>query len=47
METYGFDDVDIDWEYPIAEERSGRAADLDKYTSFLKNLRNALRLHGP
>jgi chitinase len=39
METYGFDGVDID---PVAEERSGRAADFDNYTSFLKNLRNAL-----
>ncbi|KAJ5951267.1 uncharacterized protein N7479_009680 [Penicillium vulpinum] len=46
LETYGFDGVDLDWEYPVAEERSGKAADYKNFTSFLKNLRNALASSG-
>jgi chitinase len=30
----------------VAEERSGKAADYDNYTSFLKKLRNALGSSG-
>lgn len=42
MSTYGFDGVDIDWEYPVAPERSGNDQDFSNYVSFLKNLRAAL-----
>lgn len=42
MSTYGFDGVDIDWEYPVAPERSGKLADFANYVSFIKNLKNAL-----
>ncbi|KAF2154797.1 glycoside hydrolase family 18 protein [Myriangium duriaei CBS 260.36] len=42
METHGFDGVDIDWEYPVAPERSGKPDDYKNYVSFLKNLRSAL-----
>ncbi|ESK89422.1 class v [Moniliophthora roreri MCA 2997] len=46
MGTYGFDGVDIDWEYPVAPERSGKPADYANYISFLKNLKNALGSSG-
>ncbi|KAJ5113892.1 glycoside hydrolase family 18 protein [Penicillium angulare] len=46
MSTYGFDGVDIDWEYPGAPERGGQAADFANYVSFLKNLKNALGSDG-
>ncbi|KAI5291816.1 hypothetical protein KEM54_006393, partial [Ascosphaera aggregata] len=46
METYNFDGVDIDWEYPVAEERSGKKEDYDNFTSLLQNLRNFLSSSG-
>lgn len=42
LETYGFDGVDLDWEYPGADDRGGVDADYDNYVSFLANLRTAL-----
>ncbi|KAF4552683.1 putative glycosyl hydrolases family 18 protein 1 [Elsinoe fawcettii] len=46
METYGFDGVDIDWEYPVAEERSGKPDDYKNYVTFLQNLRKAFGASG-
>jgi chitinase len=46
MTTYGFDGVDIDWEYPVAPERSGQPADYKNYVSFLTNLKSALGTNG-
>lgn len=46
MSTYGFDGTDIDWEFPVAPERSGKPADFANYVSFIKNLKNALGAGG-
>lgn len=41
MNTYGFDGLDIDWEYPYASDRGGVPADTANYVQFLKELRAA------
>lgn len=46
MTTYGFDGVDIDWEYPGADDRSGRPEDFANYPTFLRNMRNAFHAAG-
>ncbi|KAG4435727.1 hypothetical protein IFR05_008777 [Cadophora sp. M221] len=46
MTTYAFDGVDIDWEYPVAPERSGKPADYQNYPTFLSNLKAALGSSG-
>ncbi|KAK5662511.1 hypothetical protein OQA88_8423 [Cercophora sp. LCS_1] len=40
MNTYGFDGVDIDWEYPVAEERSGTPQDRANFVSWMANMRS-------
>lgn len=41
MDTYGFDGVDIDWEYPAADDRGGVPADKANFVSLLKDMRTA------
>ena len=41
MNTYAFDGVDIDWEYPAAGDRGGVAADTANFVQFLQELRAA------
>lgn len=43
MDTYGFDGIDLDWEYPVAEDRDGRAEDKDNYVKLVRELKAALR----
>ncbi|KAM0470857.1 hypothetical protein ACHAPX_009731 [Trichoderma viride] len=39
MQTYGFDGVDIDWEYPGAPDRGGIPADTQNFVALLKDMR--------
>ncbi|EFX06695.1 chitinase [Grosmannia clavigera kw1407] len=39
LNKYGFDGVDIDWEYPGAPDRGGSKEDTENYVSMLKTLR--------
>lgn len=42
MMTWGFTGVDIDWEYPAADDRNGRETDHANLPIFLANLKDAL-----
>ena len=42
MATYNFDGVDLDWEYPGADDRSGREEDFKNFPIFVANLKEAL-----
>ncbi len=39
MRTYSFDGIDIDWEYPVANDREGSKADFSNFVTFLKELK--------
>ncbi|KAJ3952540.1 hypothetical protein N0V92_011012 [Colletotrichum tropicale] len=43
LKTYDLDGVDYDWEYPRAEDRSGRDEDFANFPAFLKNMKAALK----
>jgi len=46
MNTYGFDGIDLDWEYPVADDRSGRPEDFVNFPKFMGRLKTALGLFG-
>jgi chitinase len=41
MERYGFQGLDLDWEYPSAGDRNGRSIDKENYISLVRELREA------
>ncbi|PLB44327.1 bacteriodes thetaiotaomicron symbiotic chitinase [Aspergillus steynii IBT 23096] len=42
MTEYGFDGIDIDWEYPAADDRGGAPRDTANLVTFLSELKNAV-----
>jgi chitinase len=46
LNTYDFDGVDIDWEYPQAPDRSGRDEDFVNLPNFVRNIKQALAQNG-
>ncbi|KAK4183327.1 hypothetical protein QBC35DRAFT_535808 [Podospora australis] len=46
LKRYNFDGVDLDWEYPGADDRGGTPADFKNFVSFLQNMSNALGTYG-
>ncbi|KAF7296695.1 Chitin-binding type-1 domain-containing protein [Mycena chlorophos] len=46
MNAYSFDGIDIDWEYPVAEDRGGSPDDKANYVTFLKAVKSAFKPFG-
>ena len=46
MATYGFDGIDLDWEYPVADDRGGRGVDFENFPKFMARLKAALAATG-
>ena len=41
MDTYGFDGVDLDWEYPASDDRGGGDSDTANYILLVKDMKSA------
>lgn len=46
MVAFGFDGVDIDWEYPAVKSRGGRPEDFKNYPDFLARVKHGLKALG-
>lgn len=47
MQKYGLDGVDIDWEYPSAEDRGGKPADTQNYVLLMSDIRDSFNAVNP
>ena len=46
MQTNSFDGVDLDWEYPVMDDRGGKPQDFGNFVMLLKRLRERLNQTG-
>ncbi|KAJ7502451.1 hypothetical protein B0H11DRAFT_1712411, partial [Mycena galericulata] len=46
LQAYGFDGIDIDWEYPAAYDRGGAPADTENYVTFMSKVKTAFGPRG-
>ncbi|KAJ0340497.1 hypothetical protein COL922a_003305 [Colletotrichum nupharicola] len=46
MKKHDLDGVDLDWEYPVADDRGGIPEDFDNYVNLLRRLRQRLNASG-
>ncbi|KAI7261488.1 glycoside hydrolase family 18 protein, partial [Hortaea werneckii] len=46
MKLYGFDGIDLDWEYPGAPDRGGKPEDTKNYVALMKTLRETFDASG-
>ena len=47
VDSYGFDGVDIDWEYPGFEEHNGTPDDKENFTLLMQEIRDSLDFYDP
>jgi chitinase len=43
LKEYDFDGVDIDWEYPVADDRGGSEEDKENYLTLVKEMRRSFK----
>ncbi|KAI9927901.1 hypothetical protein MW887_002753 [Aspergillus wentii] len=46
MDKYGFDGIDVDWEYPAASEMGGTEADTKNFVTLVKEMKEAFKEKG-
>ena len=46
MSHYGFDGLDLDWEYPVDKDRGGRKDDYESFPTFMAELKRGLDTGG-